>query len=152
MDQIAAVHLPVPLYQEHIRLVMIGPELGTFEWCILGLMVDPLFFFISRLNNACSPLVINLQINPQIGIKEGYPILKFSAQTWYTWTGLLQYTYQKYYISTHQNRYTWTRLGILIQIADKPIRTIISGTHRIRYTSTRLLVHLPNYLIRNTSD
>jgi len=25
-------------------------------------MLDPFFFFISRLNNACSPLVINLRI------------------------------------------------------------------------------------------
>ena len=38
-------------------------ELGTFEWWISGLKLDPLFFVISRLNNACSPLVINLQIN-----------------------------------------------------------------------------------------
>ena len=38
-------------------------DLGTFEWWILGLMLDPLFFLISRLNNAWSPLVINLQIN-----------------------------------------------------------------------------------------
>ena len=36
-------------------------ELGTFDFWISGLMLDPLF--ISRLNNACSPLVINLQIN-----------------------------------------------------------------------------------------
>ena len=39
------------------------PELGTFEWWISGLRLDPLFLLISRLNNACSPLVINLQIN-----------------------------------------------------------------------------------------
>ena len=38
-------------------------ELGTFEWWILGLMLDPLFFIISRLNNAFSLLVINLQIS-----------------------------------------------------------------------------------------
>ena len=38
-------------------------ELGTFDFWISGLMLNPLFFFISRLNNACSPLVINLQIN-----------------------------------------------------------------------------------------
>ena len=36
-------------------------ELGTFDFWISGLMLDPLF--ISRLNNACSPLVINLRIN-----------------------------------------------------------------------------------------
>ena len=39
------------------------PELGTFEWWISGLMLDPLFFLISILNNACSPFVIHLQIN-----------------------------------------------------------------------------------------
>ena len=37
--------------------------LGTFEWWISRLMLDPLFFLISRLNNDCSPPVINLQIN-----------------------------------------------------------------------------------------
>ena len=40
-----------------------GPELGNFEWWISGLMLDPLFSLISRLNSAFSPLVINLQIN-----------------------------------------------------------------------------------------
>ena len=35
-------------------------ELKTLEWWISGLMLGPLFFLISRLNNACSPLVINL--------------------------------------------------------------------------------------------
>ena len=38
-------------------------ELGTFEWWIAGLMLYPLFFSISRLFNACSAFVINLQIN-----------------------------------------------------------------------------------------
>ncbi len=42
-------------------------ELGTFEWWISGLRLDPLFFLILRLNNACSPLVINL-LNKPIGI------------------------------------------------------------------------------------
>ena len=37
--------------------------LGTFKWWISGLMLKPLFFLISRLNNDCSPLAINLQIN-----------------------------------------------------------------------------------------
>ena len=45
-------------------------ELGTFKRCISGLMLDPLFFLISRLNNACSPIVINLHINKPIGIKD----------------------------------------------------------------------------------
>ena len=38
-------------------------ELGTLEWCISSLILDPLFFLISRLNYACSPIVIDLQIN-----------------------------------------------------------------------------------------
>ncbi len=41
----------------------------TFEWWISGLMLNPLFFLISRLNIACSPLIFNLQINYPIGIK-----------------------------------------------------------------------------------
>ena len=47
-----------------------GPELGTFKWWLSGLRLDPLFFLISRLNYACSPLIINLQINYPIGIKD----------------------------------------------------------------------------------
>ena len=42
-------------------------------------MLDTLFFLISRLNNACSPLVFNLQINLAIGIKDN-PFLIF--QLW----------------------------------------------------------------------
>ena len=39
-------------------------QLGTLEWQISGLMLDPLLFLISRLNIACSPHAdINLQIN-----------------------------------------------------------------------------------------
>ena len=45
------------------HLFYAGPELGTFKWWTSGLMLDPLFFLISRLNIACSPLGINLQIN-----------------------------------------------------------------------------------------
>ena len=41
---------------------VISSELGTLEWWISGLMLDLLFFLISRLNNACYPLDINLQI------------------------------------------------------------------------------------------
>ena len=39
-------------------------------------MLDPVFFLISRLNNACSPLVFNPQINLAIGIKDN-PFLSF---------------------------------------------------------------------------
>ena len=42
-------------------------------------MLDTLFFLISRLNNACSPLVFNIQINLAIGIKDN-PFLSF--QLW----------------------------------------------------------------------
>ena len=63
------IHEPHGILNHQIKWQHKEPELGTFEWCILGLMLDPLFFFISRLNNACSPLVINLQINELIGIK-----------------------------------------------------------------------------------
>jgi len=39
-------------------------------------MLDPVFFLISRLNNAWYPLVFNLQINLAIGIKDN-PFLSF---------------------------------------------------------------------------
>jgi len=49
-------------YRQMVQgLKVIPTELGTFEWWISGLMLDPLFFLLSRLNNACSSLVINLQ-------------------------------------------------------------------------------------------
>ena len=38
-------------------------ELVTLEWWISGLMLDRLFFLISRLNIACCPHEFNLQIN-----------------------------------------------------------------------------------------
>ena len=44
--------------------------LQSWELLISGYPLDPLFFFISRLNNACSPLVLNLQINSMIGLKD----------------------------------------------------------------------------------
>ena len=37
-------------------------ELKTLEWRISLSMLDLRFFLISRLNYACSPLVINLQV------------------------------------------------------------------------------------------
>ena len=46
-----------------LLILVIPPELGTLEWWISGLMLDPLFFLISRLNIACSPHEFNLQIN-----------------------------------------------------------------------------------------
>ena len=46
-----------------------SPELKTLEWWISGLMLNPLFFLISRLNIACSPLIFNLQIIIGSGLK-----------------------------------------------------------------------------------
>ena len=45
-------------------------ELKTLEWWISGLMLNPNFFLISRLNIACSPHEFNLQKSQQIGIKD----------------------------------------------------------------------------------
>ena len=45
-------------------------ELKTLECWISGLVLNPLFFLISRLNIACSPLIFNLQINYPIRIKD----------------------------------------------------------------------------------
>ena len=49
---------------------VISTELKTLEWWISGLMLNPLFFLILRLNIACSPLIFNLQINYPIRIKD----------------------------------------------------------------------------------
>ena len=40
-----------------------SPELKALEWSISGLMLNPLFFLISRLNIAGSPHELNLQIS-----------------------------------------------------------------------------------------
>ena len=45
-------------------------ELKNLEWWISGLMHNPNFFLISRLNIACFPREFNLQKNQQIGIKD----------------------------------------------------------------------------------
>ena len=46
------------------------PELKTLELWISGLMLNPLFFLISRSNIAYNPHELNLEINLQIGIKD----------------------------------------------------------------------------------
>ena len=56
--------------------------LGTIEWWISELMLDPLLFLISRLNNACSLLVIDLQINYPFGIKDITFSSDYSPKTW----------------------------------------------------------------------
>ena len=55
-------------------------ELKTLEWWISGLMLNPLFFLISRLNIACSPLIFNLQIDYPIRIKD-IPFKSFQLWT-----------------------------------------------------------------------
>ena len=55
--------MKITKYYKEIEEILIFTELGTFEWWISGLMLDPLFFLISRLNFACSPHEFNLQIN-----------------------------------------------------------------------------------------
>ena len=52
---------PQFIYLENPLWKIIYSELGTFKWWISGLMLDPLFLLISRLNNACSPFVTNIQ-------------------------------------------------------------------------------------------
>ena len=61
LDDFQVLHFTTLTYA---FLTLKGSELGTFEWWISGLRLDPLFFLISRLNNAFSPLVINLQDIP----------------------------------------------------------------------------------------
>ena len=46
-----------------IKFKNMNSELGTLEWWISGLMLDPLFFLIFRLNIVCSPHEFNLQIS-----------------------------------------------------------------------------------------
>ena len=61
----------LPIFQIVVfHAVEVNPETGSFEWWTSGIMLDPLFFLISRLNMACSPHVINLQINKPISIKD----------------------------------------------------------------------------------
>ena len=56
-------------------------KLGTFELWVLGLMLYLLFSLISRLNNTCSPLVINLQINYHFRIKDIFNHVRVGLKT-----------------------------------------------------------------------
>ena len=55
--------MEIELNPEIHNIKVLTSELGTFEWWISGLMLDPLFFLISKLTNACSSHIINIQIN-----------------------------------------------------------------------------------------
>ena len=60
----------IRILDPHWKKINADPELKTLEWWISGLMLNPLFFLISRLNMAYFPLEFNLQISQQIGIKD----------------------------------------------------------------------------------
>ena len=76
---------------------MIRSELKTLEWWISGLMLNPLFFLISRLNMACFPHEFNLQIIDRSGLRishskvfisghiknTGFFTLALTARGWY---------------------------------------------------------------------
>ena len=64
-----SVHTVHTVYTVH-TVHIVHTELKTLEWWISGLMLNPLFFLISRLNIACSSLIFNLQINYPIRIKD----------------------------------------------------------------------------------
>ena len=65
------LHTKLQTFDKRIIFVLNNwSELKTLEWWISGLMLNPLFFLISILNNACSPLIFNLQINYPIRIKD----------------------------------------------------------------------------------
>ena len=63
-------------------------ELKTLEWWISRSMLLLLFFLISRLNNACSPLFLNLQIKYPIGIID----IPFSSVHLETMNKILSFT------------------------------------------------------------
>ena len=55
-----------------IRLIwfeLVWSELGTFEWWISGLRLDPLFFLISRLNNAVLLLLLISRLINRSGLR-----------------------------------------------------------------------------------
>ena len=60
-QQMCSVNTPINQYVDFQATSK--TELKTLEWWTSRSMLDLLFFLISRLNNACSPHVINLQIN-----------------------------------------------------------------------------------------
>ena len=58
------LYLTIIRYYVVIWVLIINlTELKTLEWWISVLMLNPLFFLISRLNIACFPHELNLQIN-----------------------------------------------------------------------------------------
>ena len=49
------------------EIIKVSSELGTFEWWISGLMLDPLFFLISRLNMK-SFIAKYFELKPKAGV------------------------------------------------------------------------------------
>ena len=58
---------------------LIWSELGTLEWWISGLMLNPLFFLISRLNIACSPLILISRLIIRSGLRISHSKVPSSA-------------------------------------------------------------------------
>ena len=51
------------------KLKFMQPELKTLEWWISGLMLNPLFFLISRINIACSSLILISRLIIRSGLR-----------------------------------------------------------------------------------
>ena len=71
------INLIATVYRQNYKLnkltldfFILRSELKTLEWWISGLMLNPLFFLISRLNIACSPFILisRLIIRPRLRI------------------------------------------------------------------------------------
>ena len=63
-------------------IVVLTSELGTFEWWILVLMLDPLFILISRLNNSCSPLVVPVSLSSDLMTKPNTVSVRHGSDRW----------------------------------------------------------------------
>ena len=82
-------------------------ELKTFEWWISGLMINPLFFLISRLNIACSPLIFNFQINYPIRIKD-IPFKSFQLWAHLCWIHMIPFVWSRYPLLNFKSEYSWS--------------------------------------------
>ena len=119
---------------------LISSELKTLEWWILGLMLNPLFFLISRLNIACSPLIFNLQINYPIGSKD-IPFKSFQLRT-HRRTRISRKHRRTMISRTHRRtRISRTHRGTRVNRTHR--RTRISRTHRgTRVTRTHRMTSI----------